>query len=125
MLCLNVISKLDTSSTTFLFEISAPNIFNNRHNRLKIYMRENRDLLRRSLFSWTLGFGLVRLDQLESCYLNRKSKISFFVIIQLNRLEKTKKNRFGLQVWFGMTGFPLLKHLYLGQVYIWFGFWEL
>ena len=49
---------------------------------------------------------------------------SFFVIIQLNRLEKTKK-WFGLQVWFGMTGFPQLKHLYLGQEYIWFGFWEL
>ena len=49
---------------------------------------------------------------------------SFFVIIQLNRLEKTKK-WFGLQVWFGMTGFTQLKYLYLGQEYIWFGFWEL
>ena len=41
-----------------------------------------------------------------------------------NYAGKTK-NRFGLQVWFGRTLFPLLKHLYLGQVYIWFGFWEL
>ena len=65
---------------------------------------ENRDLLGRSLFSWTWGFGLVRLYQLESglCYL--KSHVSFFVKIQQIRLEKTK-NRFCLQLWFGMTLF--------------------
>ena len=40
-----------------------------------------------------------------------------------NTLEKTK-NRFGLRVWFVMKGFPLLKHLYFGQEYIWFGFGE-
>ena len=33
--------------------------------RLEIIMNENHDLLRRSLFSWTLEFGLVRLYQHE------------------------------------------------------------
>ena len=89
-----------------------------------IFIYENRDLLRRSLFSWTLGFGLVRLYQLEFSLWHRKSHISCYVKIQTIRLKKTK-NRFGLQLWFGMTLFPLLKHLYLGQEYIWLGFWEL
>ena len=71
-----------------------------------IFIYENRDLLRRSLFSWTLGFiNLNLVCGIESliflCY----------VKIQTIRLEKTK-NRFGLQLWFGMTLFPLLKYLY-------------
>ena len=63
---------------------------------------ENRDLLRRSLFSWTLGFGLVRLYQLEFGLWHRKSHISFFVKIQTIRLEKTKKKT-GLVCKFGLV----------------------
>ena len=27
-----------------------------------------------------------------------------------------------MQVWFGMTGFPMIKHLNIDREYIWFGF---
>ena len=51
---------------------------------------------------------------------------SFIILCENSTYQAGKtKNRFGLQVWFGRRLLPLLKHLYLGQVYIWFGFWEL
>ena len=40
-----------------------------------------------------------------------------------NYLPSDLKN--DLMLKFGMTGFTLLKYLYLGQEYIWFGFWLL
>ena len=42
-----------------------------------------------------------------------------------NTTNYAEKSRFSLKVQFVMTLFPLLNHLYLGQDYVWFGFWEL
>ena len=66
-----------------------------------LFEHENRDLLRRSLFSWTLGFGLVRLYQHEFGLWHRKFHISFYVKIQHIRLEKQKT---GLVCKFGLVG---------------------
>ena len=76
-------------------------IYEHRRSSEENIEDENRDILRRSLFSWTLGFGLVRLYQHESGLWHRKSHISFYVIIQHIRLEKWKT---GLVCKFDLAG---------------------
>ena len=69
-------------------------------------MNENCDLLRRSLFSWTLGFGLVRLYHLELFFVyGYKIKKRYEKALMVTK--KTDHTHVKLFLLLKCTGFPL------------------